>query len=327
MGPCPVCNRDSQSELTELPDTTGCSCPRCGKFTLWDTLAPRLAVMSVHQRSVLSHRLRRLQRDNQKPVWLVTNEIDQYRLDDPLPNIQEALDNFILWLGNAQGAVIGRRVHLDINLVGAWIGLSLEDVPEKFFGWLLQDREASTLVEHNASLNGLSVEPEILVASVRLTIAGWARFEMLRRQQVDSRTAFMALQFGNSELDNMVNGYFKPAVDRTGFELRVLTDRQPAGLIDDQLRVALRRSRFVIADLTHANNGAYWEAGFAEGLGRPVIYSCRRKEWETEGRRSHFDTNHLVTVIWDAEKPADAARRLAATIRATLPDETRLDDD
>jgi hypothetical protein len=282
-------------------------------------------VMSVHQRSVLSHQIRRLQRENQKPVWLVTNEIDQYHLDDPLPNIQEALDNFIIWLGNAQGAVKGRRVHLDINSVGAWIGLSLDDAAGKFFGWLLQDREVSTLVEHDASLSGLSVEPEILVASVRLTIAGWARFEMLRRQRVDSRAAFMALQFGDSELNDLVNHHFKPAVGRTGFELRILTDGQSAGLIDDQLRVALRRSRFVIADLTHANNGAYWEAGFAEGLGRPVIYTCRKIEWETQDRKPHFDTNHLVTVIWDPQKPEEAARRLTATIRATLPDEVWLD--
>jgi nucleoside 2-deoxyribosyltransferase len=45
--------------------------------------------------------------------------------------------------------------------------------------------------------------------------------------------------------------------------------------IDDQMRVALRTSRFVVADLTRGNRGAYWEAGFAEGLGRPVIYTCR----------------------------------------------------
>ena|ERR1700682_5148557 len=149
---------------------------------------------------------------------------------------------------------------------------------------------------------------------------------MLKRQRVESRMAFMAMQFSDPQLDDLVDAHFKPAVTSAGFELRVLTDRQPAGLIDDQLRVALRRSRFVIADLTHGNQGAYWEAGFAEGLGRPVIYTCRKKEWEEDNRKTHFDTNHLVTVIWDPAKPADAATRLAATIRATLPDDATLGD-
>ena len=56
----------------------------------------------------------------------------------------------------------------------------------------------------------------------------------------------------------------------------------------------------MIADLTHDNNGAYWEARFAEGLGRPVIYTCRKQKWDAT--KSHFDTSHLNTIIWDPEK-------------------------
>jgi hypothetical protein len=54
------------------------------------------------------------------------------------------------------------------------------------------------------------------------------------------------MQF-DPELQNVVEQCFKPAVGRAGFELRLITDGQPAGLIDDQLRVALRNSRFVLA--------------------------------------------------------------------------------
>jgi nucleoside 2-deoxyribosyltransferase len=86
----------------------------------------------------------------------------------------------------------------------------------------------------------------------------------------------------------------------------------------------LRTSRFVIADLTHNNNGAYWEAGFAEGLGRPVIYTCRKQE--SDANKSHFDTSHLNTIIWDPENLRDAATRLTATIRATLPSEAKMTD-
>jgi hypothetical protein len=89
--------------------------------------------------------------------------------------------------------------------------------------------------------------------------------------------------------------------------------------------VALRTSRFVVSDLSYQNNyGAYWEAGFAEGLGRPVIYTCRKEEWDE--RKTHFDTNHLNTIIWDPDKLDDAALRLIATIRATLPAEAKMTD-
>lgn len=78
-------------------------------------------------------------------------------------------------------------------------------------------------------------------------MAGWERYEAIKHAQITSHTAFMAMKFGDEELNSVVDACFKPAVARSGFELKLLTDSQPAGLIDDQLRVALRTSRFVIA--------------------------------------------------------------------------------
>lgn len=95
-------------------------------------------------------------------------------------------------------------------------------------------------------------------------------FEELKRSIPESQTAFMAMPFGDPLLDRVFEECFKPAVAETGYQLRRIMDEQKAGLIDDQLRVAIRGARFTNAELTDANLGAYWEAGFAEGLGRPV---------------------------------------------------------
>jgi nucleoside 2-deoxyribosyltransferase len=94
-------------------------------------------------------------------------------------------------------------------------------------------------------------------------------------------------------------------------------------LIDDQIRVRIRASRFVIAELTHENRGVYWEAGFAEGLGRPVIYTCKK----SAELKTHFDTNHHLTVRWEYDRLAEAASSLKATIRATLPTEAKQSDE
>jgi hypothetical protein len=183
----------------------------------------------------------------------------------------------------------------------------------KALTWLLAQYGVKSCIEGDVRM----------IENLRLTMKGWQRYEALKRAEIESHWAFMAMKF-DVKMDHVVKSCFKPAVAKTGFELRLLTDRQPAGLIDDQLRVALRTSRFVIADLTHANNGAYWEAGFAEGLGRPVIYTCRTNEWED--RKTHFDTNHMNTIIWDPDKLDDAAMHLTATIRATLPAEAKMMD-
>ena len=131
----------------------------------------------------------------------------------------------------------------------------------------------------------------------------------------------MAMKFGEVELTRVVDECFRPAVRRTGFELRLVTDQQPAGLIDDQMRAAVLAARFVISDLTHGSPGAYWEAGFGEGLGLPVIYTCQKRAWQKT--QTHFDTNHLVTITWDIADLKKAEDALAATIRATLRSEAK----
>ncbi|MGP0007483.1 MAG: hypothetical protein ACLPIG_02035 [Methylocella sp.] len=266
----------------------------------------------------MSHRLRCMQRTDGMPVLVLEAELQTFQLDDQLPSPAEQVDRLILWIGSNQFSP-GRFTEFSTPKISAWVGAPItpsngaSDVQ-----WLTHQDEVKRLLEFSGPF------------STRLTLAGWKRFEDIRHAQVESRTAFMAMKFGDEDLNCAVDTCFKPAVARAGFELRLLSDGQPAGLIDDQLRVRLRTSRFVIADLTHANNGAYWEAGFAEGLGRPVIYTCRQREWDEldeQGRRKvHFDTNHLVTIIWDPTKLEDAATRLTATIRATLPGEAKMTD-
>ena len=132
------------------------------------------------------------------------------------------------------------------------------------------------------------------------------------------------MQFGDNDLDNVFEKCFKPAVKLTGFDLQSVIAEPRAGLIDDRIKVDILTARFVVADLTHGNAGAYWEAGFAEGLGKPVIYTCEKSVWDEQ--KSHFDTNHYHTVIWEKGKLEEVAEKLKATIRATLPGEAKMTD-
>ena len=156
------------------------------------------------------------------------------------------------------------------------------------------------------------------------SFAGWDHYESLRRGAGKYRKAFMAMKFGDPALDAMLESVFKPSVQQAGFDLVRLDDVPRAGLIDDRLRVEIQASDFVVADLTHENLGAYWEAGYAEGLGKPVIYTCEHAKFEAT--KTHFDTNHHLTITWDSSAPATAGERLKATVRATLPHLARQHD-
>lgn len=263
----------------------------------------------------MSHILRRTN-NPENPRVIDYDVLQSLQLDDPLPSPAEQADYLTLWTGLNQHSP-AERARILKPAISATIGIALTpSAPDSGLDWLVMQSELRPLVELDHTTTAF--------LNFRLTMAGWERYDAIKRTRVESRTAFMAMKF-DAELLRIVDSYFKPAVARTGFKLRLLTDGQPAGLIDDQLRVALRTSRFVIADLTHANNGAYWEAGFTEGLGRPVIYTCRKSEWDKQ--KSHFDTNHLATIIWDPDNLQGAVSQLAAMIRATLPGEAKMTDE
>jgi hypothetical protein len=251
----------------------------------------------------------RLQQDQKKYVGVRVDELGEWGLDDPLPSPAAQFDNFILWIGEHQ-ASYAESVTIRAPELAAWMGAPVNVEPGQILGWILSQSGVQELVERR--------QPDAL----RLTLKGWERFQTLKQHATDSRTAFMAMQFGNAQLNDVFETCFKAAAAGAGFELRSIAEGQPAGLIDDQIRVAIRRAKFVIADLTHANNGAYWEAGFAEGAGKPVIYTCRADAWDKQ--RTHFDTNHLATIIWDQSDLPDTERRLKAMIQATLPADAKL---
>ncbi|MDX2204741.1 MAG: hypothetical protein NW223_18475 [Hyphomicrobiaceae bacterium] len=233
----------------------------------------------------------------------------------PLPNPQEKLERLLLWIGDSQTAEHNLAEECSLT-ISAQVGLMISDnVDAMSFGWLLQGAAQEGLFEHADRGE---------TRAFRLTMKGWKAYGDLKRQRSESRKGFMAMKFGDPVLEPMFEKALKPGALRAGFDLYKLTENQPAGLIDAQLRAALLGARFVVADLTHRNDGAYWEAGFGEGRGIPVIYACERSAWDE--RKTHFDTNHMVTIIWDAKQPKKAEDDLASLLRNTFRDDAKLED-
>lgn len=229
-----------------------------------------------------------------------------------LPSVSEQADNMIVALGEEVSGP-GNWAHISCMEWKARVGVKDSDGVSFI---------VKSLIDRGLAEGNVYSEDD---ARATLSFDGWNYLEELKRGQHESHLAFFASKWGEVDLNAMYVKVFTPAVKQTGFRLIKLDDRPAAGLIDDRLRVEIRNSRFLIADLTHDNNGAYWEAGYAEGLGKPVIYVCEKSKFEAE--KSHFDTNHHLTVIWDSEDPVGTAERLKATIRATLPDQAKMDDE
>ena len=156
-----------------------------------------------------------------------------------------------------------------------------------------------------------------IFTGVNLSLDGWEKYEEEKRGSLDGNYGFIAMKFGDDELDKFVHDVVKPSIRRElSIELVDLRDVAEAGIIDDIMRVKIRDAKFVIADLTHDNHGAYWEAGYAEGLGKPVIYICENTKFEDTG--THFDVNHCTTIPWSKDDADGFCEKLTATLRRSL---------
>jgi len=83
--------------------------------------------------------------------------------------------------------------------------------------------------------------------------------------------------------------------------------------ICDKIVAEIRTCQFLIADVTLQRAGVYFEAGFAMGLGRQVIWTCR----DDDLKNVHFDTRQYNHIVW--KEPGDLRMQLADRIKATIP--------
>lgn len=309
---CPVCD---QPGAIPAPDgnATHYRCYRCGDFTLSgiaESMLQGKKALETKLAAALSYRIRQYQRHNQRP-FISSDVITQLVKSPFLPGPAEQAENLLLWVAD-EIETPGAQFDIDMVKAPAVIGARDDDGVHFIVNALIEKR----LLSGTAHDDG---------ATVALSFNGWESVDQLRRKSSQGIRAFMAMAFGNHDLADIVEQHFKPAVQAAGFHLFRLDEDPRAGSIDERLRVEIRRSAFVVADLTDANLGAYWEAGFGEGLGKPVIYTCEKEAFDSQG--THFDTNHLHTVLWAKDEPESAAEGLKATIRATIPYLAKMDDD
>lgn len=314
---CPICELPATVSAVAGADQIEVLCTNCGGFRLSATAAAMLSGLFVEpkRRYLVAHFIRRVADSRKLPIIssdYLKNVVDT----EKFPDAFQQYENLIVWLGsNLEYA--GHTVPITFQNFQAIIGAAGQDG----YSWVAKQASVRGLIE---GIESRSMGVPFTMINATLTLEGWDAYHAFTKSTRRSTTAFMAMKFDDHALGVLVTNHFRPAVAATGFDLRRLDDEQPAGLIDDQMRTRIRTSRFLVCDLTHDNRGAYWESGFAEGLGLPVIYTCEKSKFDLVS--THFDTNHLVTVPWDVNNSHEAVRLLKATIRATFPEDAVLED-
>lgn len=330
---CPICGTPLAGPpglLLSAPQPTY-ECRRCGPVMLLSHANEQFRELREDRKfdpevdkakaDAFSHFVRRSWNGNRGTHFgMRADQIETHLRNSELPAPAEQADNLVVWLGGelTKRSDPSGSVLVATDILASIIGARGTNAAVSYIVQQSDDRGRGWLYRANVGGQGVSLQ---------LTLNGWQRFHDLRRAKTESFRAFMAMQFDDASLIAF-RECFQPAAKDAGFDLRLVTDGQGAGLIDHHIQVAIRASRFVVADLTAGNRGAYWEAGFAEGIGHPVIYTCREDAFRSPSKdtRPHFDTEHHNTILWAPENYAQARQRLADVIRSTFPSEATMVD-
>lgn len=147
--------------------------------------------------------------------------------------------------------------------------------------------------------------------------------ESLESGGAPTTQAFVAMWFDPSMNEAYRSG-FTPAIEDAGYRPVRVDQKEHSNKIDDEIIAEIRRSRFVIADFTCepitlkgeqvaiSRGGVYYEAGFAQGLAIPVIWTRRAECID----HVHFDTRQYNHIVWS--DPKQLRKKLYNRIRAVI---------
>lgn len=157
---------------------------------------------------------------------------------------------------------------------------------------------------------------KISISSKKYTITarGWEKIDELRKDEQVLRQAFIAMQFG--ETTKFIREAFRKAIRESGYTERFIDEKEHNNQIVPEILYEIRRSKFIVVDITFPNYGAYYEAGYGQALGKEVIICCRKEEFDSLEKKPHFDIAQKSMIVW--KDTDDLVTRLKKRIEATV---------
>lgn len=306
---CPICDCSAEvSTITNYVNGTGyheCfyTCPHCGSYILPNRSLLSIVFGSDDDLFLLSCFLfeNREIHDNYNPIRLDKNRLESISRIVPL-SVEDKVEKLLAYINN-HSSYYGESVPLDSEVIYSRNESELRNLMEE-----LTEQE---YIDDKLSTDGYPS------ASIKIKGIGHIK-QKATEEKKDS--CFVAMWF-NDEMDKVYDQCIVPACHEAGYE-PVRVDRENYnGDITDRIISQIRTTAFTIADMSGYRGGVYYEAGFARGLRKEVILTCK-KEWfdgdPNENKKVHFDINHLNIIVWEPDELDVFKTALTDRIVATM---------
>ena len=300
---CPVCRGSNAefSSLTDGPPEFRGWCPCCTNVSITHS------ALDLVRRINKAHLLSAFLRDAPASDWITRlpiNDADVESLADSVSEIPlvEQFDRLLFVLCE-QTPLYGSRSNFSYET--DWPLIRARGSNEVLA--MLKDLKADGYLMADGR-DGMFAPPTA-------TRKGFERYPELQKMGPMSLQAFVAMAFAQ-QYNVAWLSIIKPGITAAGYRPFRVDQKEHSDKVDDLIMAEIRRSKFLVADFSGQRGGVYFEAGFAHGLGRPVIWMCH----DDEKDGLHFDTRQYNHILY--RDPADAKEKLRNRIVAILGEGT-----
>jgi Nucleoside 2-deoxyribosyltransferase len=165
----------------------------------------------------------------------------------------------------------------------------------------------------NIVISGILIRETVY--SIDITFKGIEYLASIVEHGRNSKNCFIAMSFSEKAEIVSIKEAIKSAIKESKYNPILINDTRINSdqTINDAIIAEIKRAKFVVADFTEQKSGVYFEAGFALGLGIPVIYCCEEEDFRNN---SHFDVNHYPHILY--KTPEHLRKGLIDKIRAWI---------
>ncbi|KKR06257.1 MAG: hypothetical protein UT34_C0001G0297 [candidate division WS6 bacterium GW2011_GWF2_39_15] len=301
---CPICGfKKIEKQGMPKNDTTLITCPVCGEYVITYEAQHYEDVKDKIRENgwALSGLIRYSTDRGLERIVVRTDNIDDLLHNAIIPNADD-IERKARYLQNE----IRRRTHYFGESV------SLNYSTNSSLAFARKGREFEALLNLLEESGIVEVGEQTLGGgfSIKLTAKGYS----IDESDVLSHQVFIANWFAE-EQEEVIKAV-EEAVRNCGYEPMCIKDKKYPDTIMEKALGEIRKSKFVIINLTGMRPAVVYEAGFAGGIGKEFFYVQHESEKEDNKKKSFYTGHYQIQYYKDLDQLKEI---VISTITARFP--------
>lgn len=203
---------------------------------------------------------------------------------------------------------IKRSVQREVIEAGCLFTMTISP-PPAVGGLVMQNVNPFDMIFEQVYLRSLNPQVRDMVNQTIGVLEDWKtnppnteaeRNEPELNYEIQKGYVFVAMPIGPANPFDDVLDAIKEACERCGLNAERVDEAQANERITDRILESIQKAEFVVVDLTESRPNVFYEAGYAQGIGKLPIYVAK------QGTQLEFDLKDYPVIFFDSYRELKA---------------------